>query len=223
MRSNENRSMCSECGGRCCKRFAGSYKYSELGKGYKERLGKDLVVGVDLLLNPIAIMSSMQALGIRGGEELKRITEDMEKWNILFRDSKNFSEFSFFVKPRQVGDRYNITTASAMKNLGECVNLNTTGCSLEYDKRPFGCKVLRPNYKAGVDKCTNEVQNVNLLVAKSWQREHEFLEKFVLKCIYDNMEIRKDEYYRESIVEPLIEKYGDIEIWYSKYGLEELI
>lgn len=223
MSNNENKSMCSECGGRCCKRFAGSYKYSELGQGYRGRLGKDLVVGVDLLLNPIAIMSSMQLFSIKGGEEFERVTEDIEKWNTLFKDSKNFTEFSFFVKPRQAGDRYNITTSSAMKNLEECVNLSTTGCILEYDKRPFGCKVLRPNFNSGVDKCANDVQNVGLLVAKSWQREHNFLEKFVLKCIYDDVEIRKDKYYRENIIEPIIERYGDIETWYNKYDLEHLI
>lgn len=49
--------MCAECGGRCCKRYAGMYKYSELGEGYRDRLGEDLVVCVNLLLNPAIILT----------------------------------------------------------------------------------------------------------------------------------------------------------------------
>lgn len=211
MYNNENKSMCSQCGGRCCKRFAGAYKYSELGIGYRERLGKDLAVGVNILLNPAVVYSQLAQMRNNASMDfMERVNKDLALWNAMFKDSTNFSEFAFFVKPKQSGDKYAITTQSALKDMGSCVNLGTSGCNLDFDSRPFGCKVLIPNFLNGKDNCQNDVDNCDLLVYRSWHREHGFLEKYVLDYIAGNDEIRKDKFYVENIIGPLQERYGSI-------------
>lgn len=206
MVTNENLTMCAECGGRCCKRYAGAYKYSELGKDYRARLGKDLVVGVKILLNPsVALPMIQQSVAYQDPSVLKDAFNDLDIWDKFFKGSNSISEAVFFVKPKQEKDKYHIVTERAFEKLGACVNLGSNGCKLPYEERPLGCKSLVPCFTNGVDRCTNDIDNLDLVVVRSWNREREFLKNYVVTYISENEQIQKDKIYVDNIIEPLKE------------------
>ncbi len=106
--------VCSQCGGKCCKRFPGAYYPQD----FTLPLGDSLEA---------AFKGKLVAIDWWEGDP-----RDVVKGKRLDR--------AYFIRPR-VKKSAKLFDASWG---GECIHLTDTGCSLPTDSRPTGCKMLEP-------------------------------------------------------------------------------
>ncbi len=109
MQNDENKEVCSACGGVCCKSSGGLVYPNDFGEINLPRLIESLKSGyyaVD-----------------------------------YFDDRTNEMSSGYYLRTRVVG----VQRAFHPNGLGVCILLNETGCKLNYNNRPTGCKALIPN------------------------------------------------------------------------------
>jgi len=110
----ENKELCSQCKGRCCKRQPGAC------------FPIDFSLPGDLSKLREALASGKYTI---------------DWWEGDPRKNKDELDKAYFVRPSikgKEGERYDPTWG------GECTFLTKKGCSLETEKRPLNCKMLEP-------------------------------------------------------------------------------
>ena len=115
--NNSNSSMCSECGGACCKRKPGIYTPEQF-----ESISYDSIK-----------------------ELLDSGTFAIDWWE----DDTPI----YFIRPRIKGE-----PAIYGSWGGECINLTSKGCSLDFKDRPHACQTLVPNLISGERKCYDNMK-----------------------------------------------------------------
>lgn len=139
--NNENPSMCTECGGNCCKNYAGGAIPSEFGAPSKP-----------VMMYKIwrALASGLWAVDSWEGDPRPDIDELSETMYLRPAHTNAISK----VMDRSWG--------------GTCVFWdNDGGCSLSWDERPAVCRDLVPNYLSTAG-CFNNEQYTKGAVALAW-------------------------------------------------------
>lgn len=170
----ENKILCRACKGRCCKNNPGIYAGGEV-KNFRDKIGKDLVIVVDMILRP-----EMAAIYIPQwndlSEDLHNYTEQTHKLlsssGLVDLTTNNLCDYVLALRPIGDNDSCAITGVKFIK-LGQslcnkCSLLKDDGCSLLLPDRPYQCRVLEPkmNFVCGSDEDTYGGLGVDLL--KSW-------------------------------------------------------
>ena len=142
--NNEDKNICAECGGGCCKSYAGAYHPADLRHEITEEFLESLFDSA-IEIPPVSI-----------------------DWY------ENFNEYGrkgFYIRPRHVGGDEVDPSMGA-----PCALLTPTGCSLDWEHRPWQCRVLKPekNHVCGGP-------DGKLLAAEAWDPYHDILEKLYNK------------------------------------------
>ena len=142
--NNEDKNICAECGGGCCKSYAGAYHPADFRHEITEEF-------LESLFDPTI--------------EIPPVSID---WY------ENFGEYGrkgFYIRPRHVGgDEVDPSYGAS------CALLTPTGCSLDWDHRPWQCRALKPekNHVCGGP-------DGKRLAAEAWDPYHDILEKLYNK------------------------------------------
>jgi len=147
---NENKDICTPCGGQCCKSSPGSFMPNQILKGQT---------------NQFEIIDKMMDDGLVVINQID-----------IYPDSDTLvaPDYSFLVlQPTTSISKQWSTKTSRGDNFGQCVNLTETGCSLRFDERPYVCQQLIP-VEGG--KCHYD-PNVNLdeKLYEAWLPHQQFL------------------------------------------------
>lgn len=119
---HKNYSMCRQCGGKCCKGYAGSY----VPEDFQQEMTADLLVSL--------LKEGKVAIDWWEG--------DARKTKINPRDSYELLR-TCYLRPRHVNE-------GAIQGSwgGQCVNWSLEkGCSLSEKERPYQCRMLIPKMK----------------------------------------------------------------------------
>ena len=126
--NNEDRKVCGDCGGKCCKTLPGAYLPGQLSD---ERLAAGLADGTLVLAwwdgDPRPERNCFDA---DCGGSCPRCTAD----DRLRR--------AYYVRPRNLNSPAGIFDATAQ---GQCALLGPHGCTLSFEQRPSGCQNLLVN------------------------------------------------------------------------------
>lgn len=125
MKNNENHSHCSLCKGQCCKNLAGSYTPEDIG-----------LITVKNIVSLLA--TGKYAIDWWDGDARDTPLKDSPPYHNLDR--------TLYLRPRHVG-----RPAIAKENDPDhapstCVNLTSKGCCHSFNKRPYQCRALIPNF-----------------------------------------------------------------------------
>lgn len=141
---NNEDSVCAECGGACCKSYAGAYHPADFRHEITEEF-------LESLFDPAI--------------EIPPVSID---WYENFREP---GRKGFYIRPRHVdGDEVDPSYGAS------CALLTPTGCSLDWDHRPWQCRALKPE--------KNRVcggSDGKRLAAEAWDQYHDILEKIYNK------------------------------------------
>lgn len=141
---NNEDSVCAECGGACCKRYAGAYHPADFRHEITEEF-------LESLFDPTI-----------------KITPVSIDWYENFEEP---GRKGFYIRPRHVGGDEVDPSYGAT-----CALLTPTGCSLDWEHRPWQCRALKPEK----DHVCSEPDG-KLLAAKAWDQYHDILEKLYNK------------------------------------------
>lgn len=142
--NNEDKNICAECGGACCKSYAGAYHPADFRHEITEAF-------LESLLDPVI--------------KIPPVSID---WYENFEEP---GKKGFYIRPRHVGgDEVDPSYGAS------CALLTPTGCSLDWDHRPWQCRASKPekNHVCGGP-------DGKLLAAKVWDPYHDILEKLYNK------------------------------------------
>jgi hypothetical protein len=114
MKNNERRDICAICGGKCCKNVPGI--------AYPQDFGFDQMASEKIYERLVQLFSSMC-------------------WQIDCWERYKYGK-GYYIRPTTLKGRGELFHA-AWCNEG-CVFLQTDGCSLMFDNRPYECKELVP-------------------------------------------------------------------------------
>ena len=137
---NNEDSVCAECGGACCKRYAGAYHPADFRHEITEEFLESLF-DPTIKIPPVSI-----------------------DWYENFEEP---GKKGFYIRPRHVGGDEVDPSYGAT-----CALLTPTGCSLDWEHRPWQCRALKPEK----DHVCSEPDG-KLLAAKVWDPYHGILEK----------------------------------------------
>jgi len=148
---NENKDICTPCGGLCCKSTPGSYMPQQILNGeinQFEVVNKMMDDGL-VIINQIDIYpDSNVVIGrTRSFMIIQPATEITKKWSTMTSNGDNF---------------------------GKCVHLTTTGCSMRFDERPYVCQQLIP--LEGGECHYDPSINLNEVLYESWLVHQPFLQ-----------------------------------------------
>lgn len=121
--NNENPSVCSKCGGACCKRVPGIYAPEQFGAPNKKTLAARLY---RVLLSGVAQVDWWE--GDPRPEKDRRAPKTISR--------------GYFIRPT-VNDGYKDKIEDSSWG-GPCINLIDSGCSLPFEERPIVCQLLVP-------------------------------------------------------------------------------
>lgn len=127
--NQSNEQMCRVCGGECCQRYPGSTSPEDWGAPDKETMLSRLVA---------AFRTGKWAIDWWEGDPLDDGTE---------HDCVQCGEFinGYYVRPATIKPKYQYSLRDPSWG-GVCVFWSkNTGCWFALDKRPEGCRVLKPN------------------------------------------------------------------------------
>lgn len=169
--NNERKDICGNCGGRCCKRYAGCYTpddFDDVGKEVEDLFKKELI--------------------------------SVDKWEGILITPDWSDEEAIFIRPRHkpsyCQDRC-VSSGPIFDNSfgGECIHLSENGCLLNFDNRPMFCKLLVPvstqmGSNGEIQICEvigyNFDGNINekYEAAVAWHPYKKFLERMLQKFDY---------------------------------------
>lgn len=147
---NENKDICTPCGGQCCKSTPGTFMPNQILKGQSnqfEIINKMMDDGL-IVINQIDVYNKDQPIAKLSYSflVLQPATSISKKWS---------------------------TKTSRGDNFGTCVNLTEKGCSLRFDERPYVCQQLIP-IEGG--KCHYDPKvNIDEKLFKAWEPHQQFL------------------------------------------------
>ena len=121
--NNENPSVCSKCGGACCKRVPGIYAPEQLGAPNKKTLAARLY---SMLLSGVAQVDWWE--GDPRPEKDRRAPKTISR--------------GYFIRPT-VNDGYKDKIEDDSWG-GPCISLTDNGCLLPFEERPIVCQLLVP-------------------------------------------------------------------------------
>jgi hypothetical protein len=144
-----NPTICTACGGQCCKRAPGVCYPSDFG----------LPGSSDTLVNAL----------LRG-----RYCIDYWEGDLHEREGDDNGPTAYFVRPAYKGDKERLVHAGWG---GECTFLTNAGCSLAPEQRPTECRHLVPaaNHECTVDDPAIGKRNA----AIAWLLHHKLLQEIV--------------------------------------------
>lgn len=111
----ENKELCAECGGKCCKSMPGICQPEDFGQPLTEKIAE-------------ALATKKYAIDWWNGDP--RINEDEDEE----------MDRTYYIRPAIKGIQKIFHGSWG----GECIFLTDTGCSLEHNKRPYTCRMLEP-------------------------------------------------------------------------------
>lgn len=124
IKNNENKELCSKCGGKCCKTYSGSYHPDDFNHPLTDAWLEDLVEGNHTFPDGKPILVSIDWVeGVKDGPDGR----------------------GYFLRPRHVaadGKTGGIVDPSWG---AECYHLTETGCKLSFDERPWRCRLKDPS------------------------------------------------------------------------------
>lgn len=136
MKTNENKSVCAECGGKCCKAYPGSMHPADV-----IRAAGWLGVGtsrptLDAALR-IVLETGQFCIDWWEGDVRRDETSPVTK----FAGPADALLVTQFVRPVVKGNYGRVRDATWG---GECIFLGKGGCMLSFADRPRDCRILRP-------------------------------------------------------------------------------
>lgn len=170
----ENKVLCRECKGRCCKKNPGMF--DSIPKDWEDLLGKQLVIGIDIVMDPEFLKQMKIDVGnLEGNPEMdkvqaQQIKEDCKLYNMLKKERlvnpKGVCGFFYFLRPMGKKDMAKI--APLIRDGGNrCTYLHLkSGCLLAHENRPFECRELVPGKVDGEFDCKSE--GIKLKVAEKF-------------------------------------------------------
>lgn len=152
--NNENKNICSECGGCCCKSYAGAYHPADFRHEITEEF-------LESLFDPVTKISPVSI-----------------DW---YENFEEYGRKGFYIRPRHVGGDEVDPSYGA-----PCALLTPTGCSLDWEHRPWQCRALKPekNHACGG-------HDGKRLAAEAWDQYHDILEKIYNKYNKDTFTGKK--------------------------------
>lgn len=139
--NNEDRQICAECGGECCKRMPGIFSPEQLGAPNREKIKDNLMA---------FLKTSKYAIDWWEGDPRVDIDEDDEVWRAPYIRPATVDKIGVFEDPSWGG---------------ECCMLTESGCYLAWDERPEECQGLIPQ-KGG--RCRREVGRNKRELSVAW-------------------------------------------------------
>ena len=129
--NNQRPEVCTPCGGKCCQNAPGAYFPSDFGDTDAE------------------IRAGVQAALISGAAALSDYDDDP------------------YVRPAIRGHQgivQEVVVSPMARFAGTypktpCANLTSTGCSLDFDRRPMQCRILEPDPAGKVCRLPSSVEN----------------------------------------------------------------
>lgn len=123
IKNNENKELCSKCGGKCCKQSAGVYHPDDFKHELTDAWLEDLLEGNHTYPNGKPILVSIDWVeGVEGGPDGR----------------------GYFLRPRHIdvdGTMGDIVDPSWG---AKCYHLTDTGCDLSFEERPWRCRIKDP-------------------------------------------------------------------------------
>jgi hypothetical protein len=124
IKNNENQELCSKCGGKCCKAYAGAYHPDDFNHELTDAWLEDLVQGNQTYPNGKPILVSIDwAEGVKGAPDGR----------------------GYFLRPRHIDIDGEIGGIVDPSWGAECYHLTATGCDLPFDERPYRCRLKEPS------------------------------------------------------------------------------
>lgn len=123
IKNNENKELCSKCGGRCCKTYAGAYYPEDFNHELTDAWLQDLLEGNQTYPNGDPILVSID-------------------WVDGVKDAPDGR--GYFLRPRHV-DINGVGGIVDPSWGAECYHLTETGCELTFDERPYRCRLKDPS------------------------------------------------------------------------------
>lgn len=103
----ENKVLCRECKGRCCKKNPGMF--DSIPKDWEELLGKQLVIGIDIVMDPEFLkqmkidVDNLESNPEMDKVQAQQIKEDCKLYNMLKKERlvnpKGVCGFFYFLRP----------------------------------------------------------------------------------------------------------------------------
>ena len=119
IKNNENKELCTKCGGKCCKASAGVYHPDDFNHELTDAWLQDLLEGNHTYPDGKAILVSIDWVeGVEGAPDGR----------------------GYFLRPRHVGGDIVDPSWGA-----PCYHLTKTGCDLSFDERPWRCRLKEPS------------------------------------------------------------------------------
>ena len=199
MKNNENKTICSKCGGSCCRNMPGQYVPADLfdHEMTKEELKKFILdagnISIDCwnadeesdykdyyYLRPMrrkltlkeSIDNIIKVEVITDKSKAEKLVKSMS--NILKYSIRNFGNMDLTVD-------YNYTEYVLL-----CCHLTDNGCDLEFDKRPANCRELVPSEGECYIDTNGDKTSHKLYFAKKWEKYNEMLHDIACEIEYGN-------------------------------------
>lgn len=151
IKNNENKEICSKCGGECCKSYAGAYHPEDFNHELTDAWLEDLLEGNHAYPDGKPILVSIDWVeGVEDGPDGR----------------------GYFLRARHVGGGIVDPSWGA-----ECYHLTETGCDLSFDERPWRCRLKDPSecskWRNGFSEKTESME--------AWRQYWDKLHQFCLK------------------------------------------
>lgn len=152
IKNNENREMCSKCGGKCCKTYSGAYHPDDFKHELTDAWLQDLLEGNHTYTDGKPILVSIDWVeGVKGGPDGR----------------------GYFLRPRHVGGDIVDPSWGA-----SCCHLTETGCDLPFDERPWRCRLREPSECINDKMDTVEKRESVVPWRLYWKILHQFYLKY---------------------------------------------
>ena len=187
----ENLEICARCGGKCCKNYPGIFKPEELGDNFLDRIGKDLVLVLDINVDPV--MAKEIGIPDEALNLLVPYWEELKKEGLVGTNGAFSSEcFILAVRPKAKSDVAVINSTSSYKGVGNCVCSfwrRKSGCKLSHEERPWVCKELVPrdNFICGNGDSVFSSKFLDMELVRAWKPYQGMLWEWVDAYVLDTL------------------------------------
>lgn len=199
MKNNENREICSKCGGNCCRRMPGQYVPDDLfdHEMTKEELKKFILevgnISIDCwnaddesdykdyyYLRPMRRKLTLKE-SIDNIIKVEGIT-DKSKAEKLIKATNSILKYSI----RNFAGQDLTVDYAYPEYVLLCCHLTVNGCDLKFDKRPANCRELIPSEEECYIEGNKDKTTQKLYYAKKWEKYNEMLHDIAYEIEYGN-------------------------------------